>query len=93
MEIEKNFWSNPDSWFSAIILNDNGKQVYGKVKNDLALIESLPNSTTGYHFKDVVRVNNTGSKQLYKDDYISEYKAQELYCPPLPLESIRVVNK
>lgn len=79
MEIEKIFWSNPESWFSAIILNDNGNQVYGKVKNNLALIESLPEINTGYHFNDIVRVNSTKSKQLYKDDYISEYKAQELY--------------
>lgn len=80
MELEKKFWSNPDSWFSAIILNDRGDQVYGKVKNNLALIESLPLINTGYHFNDIVIVNNTKSKQLYKDDYISEYKTQELYC-------------
>lgn len=80
MEIEEKFWLNPDSWFSAIILNDNGDQVYGRVKNNLALIESLPNIKTGFHFKDVVKVISTNGKQLYKDDYISEYKAQELYC-------------
>ena len=79
MEIEKNFWSNPDSWFSAIKLNDNGDQVYGRVKNNLALIESLPNIKTGFYFKDVVKVNITNDRQLYKDDYISEYKTQELY--------------
>jgi hypothetical protein len=79
MEIEKIFCSNPESWFSAIILNDNGNQVYGKVKNGLALIESLPDVNTGYHFKDIVKVNITNSKQLYKDDYISEYKVKELY--------------
>jgi hypothetical protein len=81
MKIEKKFWSNPDSWFSAIILNDYGDQVYGRIKDSLALIESLPNASTGYHFNDVVKVNKTNCQQLYKDDYISEYKALELYCP------------
>ena len=81
MAIDNVFWSNPDDWFSAIILNDSGNQVYGRVKNDIALIESLPDINTGFHFNDVVKVNKTNIQQRYKDDYISEYKVQELYCP------------
>lgn len=77
--MEEKFWSNPDSWLSVIILNDNGDQVYGRVKNNLALIERLPNSNTGFHFNDVVKVNKTNNQQLYKDDNISVYKAEELY--------------
>lgn len=81
MAINIVFWSNPDDWFSAIILNDNGNQVYGRVKNNIALIESLPDIKTGFHFNDVVKVNKTNSQQLYKDDYISEYKVQDLHSP------------
>lgn len=81
MEIDKKIWSNPDCWFAAIILNDIGDQVYGRVKNNLALIENLPNANTGYHYRDIIKVNKTNKQQLYKDDYIPEFKVQELFSP------------
>jgi hypothetical protein len=80
MEFEKRFWSKPDSYLSAVIF-ENGKRAYARIKNNLALIETLPSHTTGFHFYDVLKVDGPCGKQFYKDEEISEYKVIELYCP------------
>jgi hypothetical protein len=76
---ENNFWRNPDCYLAAIILNDKKDQVYGIVKNDLALLERIPKPETGFFYKDVVKVKGPIGKQLFRDDEINEYQAIELY--------------
>ncbi|MFN8153820.1 MAG: hypothetical protein U0Y08_05975 [Bacteroidia bacterium] len=78
---EDKFWRNPDTYLAAIKLNDAGEQVYGRVKNKLALLEQIPDPETGYHYKDVVEVVGPTGKQLYRDDEIDEYRAVELITP------------
>jgi len=49
---EDNFWRDPDCSLAAIILNEEREQVYGIVKNDLALLERIPKPETGFFYKD-----------------------------------------
>lgn len=76
---ENNFWRNPDCYLAAIILNDEKEQVYGIVKNDLALLERIPKPETGFFYKDVIKVKGPIGKQLFRDDEIEKYQAIELY--------------
>jgi hypothetical protein len=81
MKIERQFWANPDSYLAAVQLGDKREQAYAIVKDNLALIKSLPPFETGYHFYDVVKVTGPSGQQKFKDDFISVYKAVELHCP------------
>jgi|GEM_PF-4578903 len=81
MKVDKNFWSEPDSWFSAVILNEQRKQAYARVKNNLALIQSLPDAETGIHYQDILEVSGPCGEQLYRDDLISEYKSIKIHQP------------
>ena len=76
---EDNFWRNPDSYLAAIILNEEREQVYGIVKNNLALLERIPEPETGFFYKDVVKVKGPVGKQFFRDDEIDEYQAFEVY--------------
>ena len=76
---EKRFWNTPDKWLVAIILDENKEQVYGKVKNGLAILERIPNPETGYSYLDIVKVDGPTGKQMFRDDEIEEYKAIALY--------------
>jgi hypothetical protein len=76
---EDNFWRDPDCYVAAIILNEEREQVYGIVKNDLALLERIPKPETGFFYKDVIKVKGPIGKQLFRDDEIDEYQALELF--------------
>jgi hypothetical protein len=76
---ELRFWNNPDYWLVAIILTESGEQVYGKVRNGLAVLESIPKPETGYSYLDIVKVIGPTGKQMFKDDEIEEFKASEVY--------------
>jgi len=76
---ENYFWKNPDNYLAVIILNKEREQVYGIVKNDLALLERIPKPETGYFYKDVVKVKGPTGKQFFRDDEIDEYQTIELY--------------
>jgi hypothetical protein len=76
---EENFWRHPDCFLAAIILNEDKEQVYGIVKNDLALLECIPKPETGFFYKDVVKVEGPKGKQIFRDEEIDEYQAIELY--------------
>jgi len=76
---EDNRWRNPDVYLAAIILNNEREQVFGIVKNDLALLERIPKPETGFFYKDVVRVNGPTGKQMFRDDEIDEYEVIELH--------------
>jgi len=75
---EDSFWRNPDVYLAAIILNKEREQVYGIIKNDLALLERIPKPETGFFYKDVVKVKGPTGKQMFRDDEIDEYKVIEL---------------
>ena len=46
--VEERFWKNSDKFFVSIILDEEkGNQVYGKVKNDLAILQGIPKPETG----------------------------------------------
>jgi len=72
---EKLFWNHPDNWLAAIILDENKEQVYGKVRNGLAILENIPKPETGYSYLDIVTVVSTTGKQMFREDEINEYKA------------------
>ena len=76
---EENFWRHPDYYLVAIILNNDKEQVYGIVKNDLALLDHIPKPETGFFYKDVVKVKGPIGKQLFRDEEIDEYQAIEVY--------------
>ncbi|WP_041620360.1 hypothetical protein [Paludibacter propionicigenes] len=76
---EKRFWNNPDKWLVAVILDDNNEQVYGKVKNGLAILERIPKPETGYFYLDIVKVVGPIGKQAFRDEEIEVFKAIEIY--------------
>ncbi len=76
---EDAFWKKPDVYLAAIILNKEREQVYGIIKNDLALLERIPKPETGFFYKDIVRVKGPIGTQLFRDDEIDEYEVIELY--------------
>jgi hypothetical protein len=76
---EKRFWNNPDKWLVAVILDENREQVYGKVKNGLAILERIPKPETGFSYLDIVKVKGPTGKQMFREDEIEEYEAVELY--------------
>ncbi len=89
---ENNFWKNPDCYLAAIIVNEHKEQVYGIVRNGLALLKRIPNPETGFFYKDVVKVKGPIGKQLFRDDEIDEYQALELYkASNIPTFSFKVV--
>jgi hypothetical protein len=75
----KRFWKRPDIWLVAVILDENNEQVYGKVKNGLAILNRIPNPETGYSYLDIVRVVGPVGKQMFRDEEIEEYKAIGIY--------------
>jgi hypothetical protein len=76
---DRQFWKTPDKWLVAVILDDTKNQVYGKVKNGLAILESIPKPETGYSYLDVVKVAGPIGKQKFRDDEIEEYKVIEIF--------------
>ncbi|OFX87838.1 MAG: hypothetical protein A2W99_16110 [Bacteroidetes bacterium GWF2_33_16] len=76
---EKLFWNNPDKWLAVIILDENLEQVYGKVRNNLAILERIPKPETGYSYLDIVTVEGPIGKQLFRDEEIDVYKAIGIY--------------
>lgn len=72
-------WNNPDHYFVAIHIQ-GVDQVYGKVKNNLGLLEGIPLPETGLCFGDVVTVEGPVGKQPFRDEYISIYSAGNLYA-------------
>lgn len=76
---EKIFWNNPDKWLVSVILDENNEQVYGKVKNELAILERIPKPETGYSYLDIVKVGGPTGKQMFRDEEIDEYKTIEIY--------------
>lgn len=76
---EKRFWNNPDKWLVAVILDENKEQVYGKVKNGLAILERIPKPETGYFYLDIVKVVGPTGMQIFRDDEIEEYTAIEVF--------------
>lgn len=81
MNFDKHFWTKPDDYLCAIILDENGKQAYAIKKDGLALLKSLPPFETGYKYYDIVKVTKESGQQKYRDDFISIYNALEIYCP------------
>lgn len=75
------FWNYPDEYLAAIILDEVNGQVYGEVKKGLALLDGIPNPSTGYSYLDVVKVIGPIGKQMFRDEQIHEYKAVEIYKP------------
>jgi len=76
---DKRFWNKPDKWLIAVILDENGEQVYGKIKNGLAILERIPKPETGYSYLDIVKVIGPTGKQMARDDEIDEYTATKIY--------------
>ena len=76
---EDAFWRNPDVYLAAIILNKEREQVYGIIKNDLALLIRIPKPETGFFYKDVVKVTGPTGKQFFRDDEIDEYEVIGLH--------------
>ena len=74
---EKNFWNHADSWLAAIVLKDD--QVYGRIRENLALLNGIPKPQTGYFYRDIVYVEGPTGMQLYRDDEIEEYLATGIY--------------
>lgn len=77
MKFDDDFWKKPDSWLSAIILDAEKNQVYGRVKNDLALLRSF-HPKTQFNYLDVVEVIGPIGTQMYRDDEVTVYKAIKL---------------
>lgn len=77
---EELFWRNPDEWLAIVILTENKDRTDGIIKNDLALLDRVPDPITGYHYKDVVKVKGpTGNKWHAGDAELNEYKAIEIH--------------
>ncbi len=76
---EKRFWNKPDKWLVAVILDENNEQVYGKVKDGLAILEGIPKPETGYFYHDIVKVVGPIGKQAYRDEEIEKYKSIGIY--------------
>ena len=74
---EKRFWRNPDHYLAAILLEND--QVYGEVKGELAILTNIPKPTSGYFYKDVVKVTGPIGKQFFRDEEIFEFKAVGIF--------------
>ena len=70
---EKHFWKRPDYYLAAIILEKD--QVYGRVKQNLAILDGIPKPVCGYFYKDVVKITGPAGKQPFRDEEIYEFKA------------------
>ena len=77
MKFDDDFWKKPDSWLSATVLDAEKNQVYGRVRNDLALLEGF-HPETQFNYLDVVEVIGPIGTQRYRDDEITVYKAIKL---------------
>jgi hypothetical protein len=75
----KLFWKFPEVTRAAIILDQDLTTVHGMVKKGYALIKSLPEPSTGYRYKDIVKVTKTNYVQYYREDKIPEYEAISVY--------------
>jgi hypothetical protein len=75
---ERRFWRFPDHFIAVILLNENEK-VYGCVKNGLALLDHIPKPETGYHYLDIVEIEGSVGKQMFRDDEIDVFKAIKIY--------------
>jgi hypothetical protein len=69
----------PDIWLACIELGND--RVFGKIKGNLALLESIPEPSTGFRFKDVVEVSDPVGTTIFRDEQISIYKAQRVIRP------------
>jgi hypothetical protein len=76
---EKLFWNNPDKWLAFIVLDENNEQVFGKVRNNLAILERIPKPETGYCYLDIVTVEGPIGKQLFRDEEIDVYRTNGIH--------------
>jgi len=77
-DFNSDYWNKPDVWLAAIILNSNRSQVYGKIKNDFAILERVPQVDTEFRYLDIVKVAGPTGTQMYRDDEIDEYNVIEI---------------
>jgi hypothetical protein len=52
--------------------------VHARIKDDLALLESVPNPSTGYHYRDIVEVRGPIGTIPFRDKEISIYELVQL---------------
>ena len=73
----KHFWNYPDEWHALILLEND--QVYARIRDGLARIESVPKPGTGYFYQDIVKIDGPIGRNFYRDEEINEYIIKEVH--------------
>ncbi len=71
------FWRKCDYSFVAIHVGDD--RVFGKVKNNLGLLEGIPLPETGYFYQDIVKVTGPVGTLTLKDEEVPVFTATGVY--------------
>ena len=70
------FFKNPDKHLAAIRFGED--QVFASIKGSLGLIEGIPDPRTGFHFLDIVEVENLNIVTKFRDEEIPVFAARAL---------------
>ena len=70
------FFSRPDVWLASINLGNDS--VFGKIKDKQALLEGIPEPSTGFRFNDIVEISEPIGTTYFRDEQIPVYKAKSI---------------